>query len=440
VLEPNAPLIERSWETAERMVDVDEALARVLAAVSPLPAVDLPLLDADGLVLAADIVATSNVPPFRNSAMDGYAVRAADTAGASPSAPIRLRIGGSVAAGQRPDHPLHPGTAIRVMTGAAVPDGADAVVRFEETDEIAFGPESNRCLRSTIGIARAATPGENVRPAGEDVAAGSTILAEGTLLRPFEIGLMAALNYQTAPVHRRPLVALISTGDEVVDPGQDLLPGQIRNSNSLMLAAMAKRYGAEPIVFGVARDNSASVSNVLARAGSADLIVTSGGVSIGDYDVVKKVLRAEGNIALWQVRMKPGKPLAFGSIGGRPLLGLPGNPVAAAVSFEQFGRPAIKTMLGRPDRFAPTVEARLRERIENRGQRRHYVRVRVERSSSGEFTVSSAGDQGAGMLTTLARANGLLVIPETLDVAEPGMRLTVQMIDWAMPSLPADQA
>jgi molybdopterin molybdotransferase len=238
-------------------------------------------------------------------------------------------------------------------------------------------------------------------------------------------------------VHRRPTVAVISTGDEVVDPGQPIRPGQIRNSNSSTLAAMAKRLGAIPILLGVARDNIDSLTDRLHAARNADLIVTSGGVSLGDYDMVKDVLRAEGEIAIWQVRMKPGKPLAFGTVGGKPLLGLPGNPVAAAVSFEQFGRPAIMRMLGRPDLFAPTVEARLLERIDNRGQRRHFVRARVEAVRDGEFTVRVAGDQGAGVLSSLCRANGLLVIPERIEVAEPGMRLTVQMIDWRTDLWPA---
>jgi molybdopterin molybdotransferase len=318
------------------------------------------------------------------------------------------------------------------MTGAVMPEGADAVVRFEETDETAFGPaRGNRVERGTIGITRAAKPWDNVRPAGEDVAEGAEVLRAGTVLRPPEIGLLAALNRATVPVHRRPRVAILSTGDEVIDLGPELLPGQIRNSNSYTLAAMAKGYGAEPVILGVARDTLDDLTERLTTARNADLIVTSGGVSLGDYDMVKDVLSAEGQIAIWQVRMKPGKPLAFGQLGGVPLLGLPGNPVAAAVSFEQFGRPAIKRMLGRADLLAPTIQATLTERIDNRGQRRHYVRARVERGADGAYRVRVAGDQGAGVLTSLARANGLLVLPERLETAEPGMRLDVQMIDWA---------
>lgn len=367
--------------------------------------------------------------------MDGYAVRSADTTGASSSSPVLLRLSGSIAAGDDPSGiVVSQGCAVRVMTGAAMPDGSDAVVRFEETDETAYGPNrSSRELRPTIGITRPAKPWDNVRPAGEDIAAGTVSIAAGSVLRPPEIGILAAQGQASISVHRRPRVAILSTGDEVAEIAGSLTRGAVRDSNSYTLAAMARRYGADVTLLGVARDNMKSVSGKLALAGDADLIVSSGGVSLGDYDVVKDVLRAEGEIAIWQVRMKPGKPLAFGSIGTTPLLGLPGNPVAAAVSFEQFGRPAIKRMLGRRDLFAPTVEAMLVHRIDNRGQRRHYVRARVERSADGGWSVAAAGDQGAGVLSSLARANGLLVIPERVETAEAGERYTVQMIDWVVP-------
>jgi molybdopterin molybdotransferase len=256
------------------------------------------------------------------------------------------------------------------------------------------------------------------------------VLSAGSRLRPAEIGILASLNRATAFVHRRPRVAILSTGDEVIDIGPPLRPGQIRNSNSYTLAAMVSRLGGVPLLLGIARDTVPDLTESLAAGRAADLIVTSGGVSLGDYDMVKDVLQAEGEIAIWQVRMKPGKPLAFGHVGGTPLLGLPGNPVAAAVSFEQFARPAILTMLGRRDLAIPTIEATLTERLNNRGFRRHYVRARVERDPSGDYVVRTAGDQGAGVLSSLASANGLLVVPEELEFAEPGMRLLVQMVDW----------
>ncbi len=435
--EPTTPLIERPWEDVERMLGVDDALDHILAAFSPLPTESVPLLHAVGLVLSEAVVATEDVPPFRNSAMDGYAVRSADTDGATFDRPIRLRVIATVAAGSQSRRRVESGTAIRIMTGAPLPAGADAVVRFEETDE-GTAPRSDHpaATRDDIRVRRAARPGDNVREAGEDIHAGQTILRAGTRLRPAEVGLLAASNHDCAPVHRRPRLAILSTGDEVVDIDRPLRPGQIRNSNSYTLAAMASRLGATPTLLGVARDTVEELSGKLAAAADADLIVTSGGVSLVDYDLVKDVLRAEGKVAIWQVRMKPGKPLAFGHVGGKPLLGLPGNPVAAAVSFEVFGRPAVLKMLGRADLAAPIVEATLTERLDNRGQRRHYVRALVERRAEGELVVRAAGEQGAGVLTSLSRANGLLIVPEELAEAIPGMRLPVHMLDWDIGTIP----
>lgn len=422
--EPETPLAERPWEDVARMVDVDEVLRRVLASVRPLPSHQLPILDALGLVVTHDVVADVDVPPFRNSAMDGYAVRTAETAGATADRPVRLRVVREIAAGAAEVGRIEPGTAARIMTGAAVPEGADGVVRFEETDEGAGGGRPG-----WVAIHRPAKPWDNVRPAGEDLRRGETVIAAETRLRPPEIGLLAALNRSAVGVHRRPRVAVLSTGDEVVDLGPSLRPGQIRNSNSYTLAAMAHAWGAVPVLLGIARDTVGDLSEKLAAAREADLIVTSGGVSLGDYDLVKDVLRAEGEVAIWQVRMKPGKPLAFGSVGGRPLLGLPGNPVAAAVSFFLFGRPAIWRMLGRRDLDPPSVLATVMETLDNRGQRRHYVRARVERVPDGGWEVRTAGEQGAGVLSSLARANGLLVVPEHLERVEPGTRLPVLLLD-----------
>ena len=412
------------------MVSVDEARERILAAFVPLPAVRLPIVDALGLVLAEEIVADAPVPPFPNSAMDGFAVRAADTAGASVETPVRLRVLGEAPAGYAPTVAVEPGTAVRIMTGAPVPDGADAVVRFEETDEWEMPTGRNGRRAGAVAIRRPARPGENIRPAGEDVAAGDRILACGTHLRPAEIGLLAALGRTHVAVHRRPRVAVLATGDEVVDPGAPLGPGQIRNSNSSTVAAMVRRCGGEPVLLGVARDTTAELRAKLAEARQSDVIVTTGGVSTGDYDFVKDVLQMEGRIDLWQVRIKPGKPLAFGRIGDVPLLGLPGNPVAAAVAFAQFARPAIRKLLGHANLDVPTDQARLLDRVENRGGRRHFVRVRVEPDEEAGYTARLAGAQGAGILTSLVLGNGLMVIPEHLSVAEPGAVLPVQMLDW----------
>jgi molybdopterin molybdotransferase len=420
--------VERPPDIVDQMVSVDDALARVLAVFSPLPPVDIPILEADGLVLAGDVFAGVDVPPFANSAMDGYAVRSIDTVGATGDDPVALELIGSSAAGSAASPMVRPGTAVRVMTGAPIPTHADAVVRFEDTDEFESSPALHQ--GNSIRIRHPAKPSQNVRTAGEDVRRGSLALSRGTILRPPEIGLLAALNLTTVQVHRRPRVAILSTGDEIAGIGQELRPGQIRDTNSYLLAALAKRYGAIPISLGIARDTTADLSEKLAAAGDFDLIVTSGGVSVGDYDVVKHVLRSEGEIEIWQVRMKPGKPLAFGRIGTTPLLGLPGNPVAAAVSFEKFARPVIKRMVGRPDLFAPVVEATLTERFDNLGRRRHFVRARVDRGPTAGYAVRPVGKQGAGNISSLSRANGLMVVPEDVELAEPGDVLPVQMIDW----------
>ena len=407
--------------------DVDEARDRILSAFAPLECIQLPILTALGSVLAEDIVASVSIPPFDNSAMDGFAVRADDTAGACPEAPVELRIVGQARAGYGLASPVPAGGAVRIMTGAPIPAGADAVVRFEETDEFdAAAP----CLAGRIGIRRAARRGDNVRLAGEDVAAGRRILEQGQPLRPAEIGMLAALGRVEALVHRRPRVAILSTGDEVAEPGEPLAPGQIYNSNGAMVAALVLRAGAEPVILGVARDTDGDVVAKLDQALTADLIVTTGGVSVGDYDVVKRVLQRHGQIELWQVRIKPGKPLAFGRVGGAPLLGLPGNPVAAAVAFEQFGRPAIRKMRGERRHETPTVLARLLDRVENSGGRRQFVRVRCEPTPDGDYAARVAGGSGAGMLSSLVLGNGLMVVPEHMAVVEPGTRLAVQMLDW----------
>jgi len=425
--EPTTPLIERPWEDVERMLDVDTALQHVLSAFAPLESISVPLLDATGMVLAADVVARDDVPPFRNSAMDGYAVRAADTAAATWSAPSQLPVIAYVAAGQRDVPPLRPGEAIRIMTGAPLPEGADAVVRFEETDESGSVGQAGR---ETVLVYRAARPFDNVREAGEDIARGTTVARREHVLRPADLGLIASVGEPSVSVHRRPVVAVLSTGNEVMAPGEDLEPGTIRDSNSFVLGALARAWGADVRLIGIACDTVADLTGRLTEAKDADLIVTSGGVSLGDFDLVKDVLKSEGEIAIWQVRMKPGKPLAFGHIGLTPLLGLPGNPVAAAVSFVIFGRPAIRKMLGHEVTEPRIEEVVAADPIDNRGHRRHYVRVRLEPAAGGPTLARIAGEQGAGVLSSLAAADALMIVPEEIERVQPGTCLRAILLDW----------
>jgi molybdopterin molybdotransferase len=417
-----------AWDNPEAMLGVDEARSRILATFSRLPPVSLPILETLGLVLAEDVVSTEDIPPFRNSAMDGFAVRSIDTASATATAPVSLVVRGEIAAGQAPSADVVPGTAIRIMTGAVVPNGADAVIRFEEVVEEA-GTASGADIalaEPTLTLSRPVRIWENVRHAGEDVAAGTLVLRAGTVLRPAHIGLLAAMNRSSAVSVRRPVIAILSTGDEVMEIGAQLLPGQIRNSNSYMLAAMTRQFGGEPLMIGIAADTEQDIQQHLHACENVDLIVTSGGVSVGDFDVVKRVLQNEGRIDLWQVRMKPGKPMAFGTIGQTPLLGLPGNPVAAAVAFTQFGRPIIRRMLGFADGPSRTIRARLVTDVENRGRRRHFVRGFVEKQ---EREYAARPISGSGSLTGLAEANCFIVIPEDCDRALCGTMVDVELFD-----------
>ena len=338
-----------------------------------------------------------------------------------------LNIGGKIPVSRRDNVPrVNQGEAVRIMTGAPMPEGADAVVRFEETDE---RPGESSGDRGIVHIFRAPKRLDNVREVGEDILSGSVVACQGQTLRPADLGLLASVGWTTAPVHRRPVVAVLSTGNEVCEPGHVLSPGEIRDSNSYVLGAFARQWGAEVRQLGIARDTVADLTGHLSAAASVDLIVTSGGVSVGDFDFVKDVLKSEGDVAIWQVRMKPGKPLAFGHVRGVPLLGVPGNPVAAAVSFVLFGRPAIKRMLGHADLKPRMIKVKTLEPLENRGQRRHYVRASIEYASDGTPLARIAGEQGAGILSSLAAANALMVVPETLEAVSAGMTLEAILLD-----------
>ena len=421
------------------MISVDEALSRILSYVDVLPAEDAPLVEALGQVLDEDITAGFNIPPLDNTAMDGYAVRAADTAGAGPDSPAELRVIGEVAAGYEFAGTVEPGTAVRIMTGAPIPAGGDAVVPFEETDEpFDRAPERSQKLEGTVKVYKAARPGANIRRSGEDLKTGDPVVRRGTVLRPSEIGVIASVGRGTARVIRRPVVAVLSTGDELLEPGQERTGARIYDSNAHSVASLVRRYGGIPRMLGIAKDTVDALTAKIHEGLDAHMLITSAGVSRGDYDVVKDVLAREGEIDFWTVAMKPGKPLAFGCFypdgeGGRrvPHVGLPGNPVSSMVAFELFGRPALMKMMGKQDWRRPRLRAIAEDEIRNANDPRIFFARCIVSERGGKHYARLTGEQGSGMLTSMMRANALTVIPADVDVVQPGDEIEVIMLDWS---------
>lgn len=417
------------------MISVEEARDRILSFFSRLDVETKPLLDALGQVLAAGVVAPFDIPPLDNTAMDGYAVRAVDTAGATETSPRTLRVVADLAAGYVLEKAIGPGEAVRIMTGAPMPPGSDATVPFEETDEPLRGVNEAATRPAAVQILKAASPKANIRFRAEDVRAGQVVIPAGRVIRASEIGVLASIGLSEVSVYRRPVVAILSTGDEVTEPGQSLLPGRIYDANAHSIAALVKKFGGLPRLLGIAKDTVEDLTAKIREGLDADMLVTSAGVSRGDFDVVKDVLAREGDVDFWTVRMKPGKPLAFGAFnasGGRkvPHLGLPGNPVSSMVSFELFGRPAIFTMLGRPDWQRPVIKAVIRDVLRNTDARRFYARCVVSRGDDGQYYADLTGPQGSGILTSMSAANALTIIPEDLPEARPGDVIDVMMLDW----------
>jgi molybdopterin molybdotransferase len=420
--------------TVETMISVEEARERILRAISRLPVEERALGESLGQVLAEDAYSPVTIPPLDNTSMDGYAVRATDTAGASEKAPVTLRVIGEVAAGYIFQGEIEPGSAVRIMTGAPIPRGADAIVPFEETDEPPgrnFGSFAKG--RGSVGVLKAAEPGANVRRAGEDVAGGSLVMRAGTELGAAQIGVLASLGLATVQVYRRPLVAIISTGDELLDLGRPHAEGKIYDSNSYSVAALVQEAGGTPKRLGISRD---TVEHLTAKIHEAlrdcDLLITTAGVSRGDYDVVKDVLLREGQVDFWTVRMRPGKPLAFGSFeapGGRvvPHIGLPGNPVSSMVTIELFGRAIVYKMMGREGWQRPVLRVVVEDRIVNSDGRRFLARG-IVRQEGGRYVASLTGPQGSGILTSMALANALVVCPEDVPSLEPGDEADAMML------------
>jgi molybdopterin molybdotransferase len=415
------------------LISVEQALEKILEHIEVLGAEESPILGCLGQVLAEDIYSEINIPPLDNSAMDGYAVRAADTRGASPSSPRILRVIDTVTAGSISQAKVGPGTAVRIMTGAPVPSGADAIVRFEDSDQEGRGADA-----AEVGILAEVKKGLEIRRAGEDIAKGSLVLKKGVVIRPAEVGTLASLGRRTVKVIRRPVVAILATGDEIVDITQPLPEGKIYNSNSYSLAALVTRYGGIPQILGIASDVEDSLIARLHLGLEADMLVTSGGVSLGDYDIVRDVLAKEGEVVFWRVKQKPGKPLAFGMIkamaeGGGvrqiPLIGMAGNPVSAMLNFELFARPAMLKMMGYTKLAKPMIEATIEEPIVNTDGRRIFARAIVEKRD-GKYFARLTGPQGSGILTSMTLANGLVIVPEDTPGVEKGDRVQVIMLDW----------
>lgn len=411
--------IERVLCYSLSMVTVDEALDKILSHIQPLGFEKVSILDAMGRVIAEDIHAHRNIPPFDNSAMDGYALRMEDIQKASPDHPIRLEVIEDLPAGSISKKKVERGKAIRIMTGAPIPAGADTVLPVEETQK-----ENGFVL-----IFKAVVLGENIRKSGEDVKKGDRVIFKGDTIRPAEVGMLASVGRSFIAVYQRPVVAILCTGDELVDVDGDLDEVKIISSNSYALTAQVKDCGAIPIQLGIARDRREEIEEKLRQGVRADVLLTSAGISVGDYDFVKDVMKNLGmEMVFWKVAMRPGQPLAFGKIGGKPVFGLPGNPVSSMISFEQFVRPSLLKMMGYHQLFRPVVEATLKEEIRKTAGRRYFIRgaVSIEKN---EYFVTTTGEQGSGILRSMVRANGLIVIPEGQEMVRAGEKVNVQLLD-----------
>lgn len=408
------------------MLSVTEARERILSHFKATMTEIVRLGDAANRALGADIVADGDYPPFDNSAVDGFAIKAGDSFAGGGETKIILNVVADIPAGTAPTITLQTGQAARIMTGAQVPQGADCVIPVEETD---FNHRSaGTAPPRTVTPMKKMQSGDNIRARGMDMRAGDVVLGKGRTLKPQDLGLLAALGFADVTVHKKPRVASMSSGDELLEAGAPLEPGKIRDSNSYVLAAALENAGAEVLRLGVAKDTRESVASLLDRAAEegADLILSSAGVSVGAFDFIKEVIEANGSMDFWRVNMRPGKPLAFGSYRGIPFIGLPGNPVSAFVGFEVFVRPTLERMSGRMDGGRQTVRVRCAEEVESDG-RESYLRARIK-SMDGVPSAFLTGHQGSGNLLSLAQADALLIIPAGVKCVPAGSEVDVILL------------
>ena len=396
------------------MLTVAQARERILARIRVLESEDLPLLACRERVLAEEVRALRDVPPFPNSAMDGYAVRATDVRDASAERPVRLRVVGEVRAGEVPRAPVERSTALRIMTGATIPEGSDAVVRVEDTEE----------RDGQVEVRIAVPKGMSVRAAGSDLRKDDVVATAGRLVTPGLIGVLASAGKPTVRCVRQPRVAIMTTGDELRDAGEALGPAEITNTNRYSLSAALLEAGAAVLDAGVARDDRDDLVHRLESTREADLVVTTGGVSMGAYDLVRSLLEERDAVDFWQVALRPGKPLIFGTVHGVPLIGLPGNPVSALVGFELFVRPAVRKMQGRSDLERPRLSAITEDRLRGLPTLEQYLRG-VARREGGRLLVRLTGDQGSHVLRSMADANCLVVVAPMAGDVEPGQGVDV---------------
>jgi len=402
------------------LIAFEEARARVLDRLRPLPPRRVPLTEALGCVLAEDVAAGEDLPPFANSAMDGFALRSEDVRGADQGSPVDLRVAGEVFAGSAKLPKVEPGTAVRIMTGGPLPPGADAVVPVERTETSG----------ETVRVQLAPPERGFVREAGEDVRAGAVVLERGRPVDPAAVGMLASVGCHQVPVHPKPRVSVVSTGDELVDPGEPLGPGQIRDSNSWLLVAQARAAGAEAFRCGRLQDDPDALRRGFALAAAeGDFVLTSGGVSVGERDYTKRVLAELGDVTSWRVAMQPGMPQAFGTAAGTPLFGLPGNPVSCFVVFEVLVRPALRRLAGMPDDRLdrPRVMARLAEPVRSPAGRVSFLRVRLE-AGDDALSASLTGAQGSGVLSSVVAADGLAVVPAEQTELPAGAEVRVILL------------